>query len=128
MACNYCFSTGTIFQINSEFLKKGTIIQTRKPSSCLFGLNTPPTTVPRSGIELTTSRLQLQRGLDGLDQTCAVSEITNKLMIHRGNMFNCCKHLFFKDFNLFTTDYQHTTIIPQPDISLKCCLFILYNI
>ena len=30
MACNYCFPTGTIFQINSEFLKER-LIQMRKP-------------------------------------------------------------------------------------------------
>ena len=31
MACNYCFPTQTIFQINSEFEKEGTHIQMRKP-------------------------------------------------------------------------------------------------
>ena len=56
MTCNYCFPTGTIFQINSEFLKKGTF-RGENRTSCLVGLKTHPTIVPRSGIELTTSRL-----------------------------------------------------------------------
>ena len=51
MACNYCFPTRTIFQINSEFRKK------ENRTSCLVGLKTHPTIVPRSGIKLTTSRL-----------------------------------------------------------------------
>ena len=56
MACNYCFPTRTIFQINSEFRKKGTFRRENR-TSCLVGLKTHPTIVPRSGIELTTSRL-----------------------------------------------------------------------
>ena len=56
MACNYCFPTRTIFQINSEFWKRGTI-RWENGTSCLVGLKTHPTIVPRSGIELTTSRL-----------------------------------------------------------------------
>ena len=56
MACNYCFPTGTIFQINSEFWKKGTFGGENR-ISCLIGLKTHPTIiVPRSGLELTTSR------------------------------------------------------------------------
>ena len=57
MTCNYCFPTGTIiFQINSEFWKEG-IFRWENRTSCLVGLKTHPTIVPRSGIELTTSRL-----------------------------------------------------------------------
>ena len=56
MACNYCFPTGTIFQINSEFWKKGTF-RWENRTSRLVGPKTHPTIVPRSGIELTTSRL-----------------------------------------------------------------------
>ena len=56
MSCNYCFPTGTIFQINSEFWKKGTF-RWENRTSCLVGLKTHRTIVPRSGIELTTSRL-----------------------------------------------------------------------
>ena len=59
MACNYCFPTGTTFQINSEFRKKGTF-RCENRTSCLVGLKTRPTiyiVLPRSGIELTTSRL-----------------------------------------------------------------------
>ena len=57
MACNYCFPTGTIFQINSEFWKKGTFGGENR-ISCLIGLKTHPTIiVPRSGLELATSRL-----------------------------------------------------------------------
>ena len=56
MTCNYCFPTGTIFQINSEFREKGTF-RLENRTSCLVGLKTHPTIVPRSGIELTTSRL-----------------------------------------------------------------------
>ena len=56
MACNYCFPTRTTFQINSEFWKEG-IFRWENRTSCLVGLKTHPTIVPRSGIELTTSRL-----------------------------------------------------------------------
>ena len=56
MACNYCFPTGTIFQIDSEFRKKGTF-RWENRTSCLVGLKTHPTIVPRLGIELTTSSL-----------------------------------------------------------------------
>ena len=56
MACNYCFPTRTTFQINSESWKEG-IFRWENHTSCLVGLKTHPTIVPRSGIELTHSRL-----------------------------------------------------------------------
>ena len=57
MACNYRFPTGTIFQINLEFWKKGTF-RWENRTSCQVGLKTRPTMVPWSGLELTTSRLR----------------------------------------------------------------------
>ena len=48
MACNYRFPTRTTFQINSEFWKKGTF-RWENRTSCLVGLQTRPTIVPRSG-------------------------------------------------------------------------------
>ena len=52
-----CFPTGTIVKINSEFWKKGTF-RWENRTSCLVWLKTHPAIVPRSGIELTTSRLR----------------------------------------------------------------------
>ena len=43
---NYCFPTRTTFQINSEFWKKGTF-RWENRTSCLIGLETHPTIVPR---------------------------------------------------------------------------------
>ena len=57
MACNYCFPTRKLFQIHSEFWKKG-IFRWETRISCLVGLKTHATIVPRSGLELTTSRLR----------------------------------------------------------------------
>ena len=55
MACNYCFPTRTMFKINSEFLKERHV-QMRKPYQSPGRMKNSAYYLPRSGIELTTSR------------------------------------------------------------------------
>ena len=92
MACNYCFPNGTIiFQINSEFWKEG-IFRWENRTSCLVGLKTHPTIVPRSGIELTTSRLhsfivaRVSHALNHSAMDC------NSIFILAGSTSTCTLH------------------------------------
>ena len=87
MACNYCFHTRTIFQIIQNLEIKA-YSDEKTVLVGLVGLKTHPTIVPRSGFQLTTSRLHsfiMAKVSHALNHSAMEAELTTS-RLHSFNM------------------------------------------